>query len=170
MISYGKLLEQNNIKNVDYIEEDGHFYREYKPLDENITVGYNGYVSYDEDGEHILCTRLQYLGYEKWLDDTILYNSEFNKVLIIKNINGIDTEVELSINENRDVLELYEEYTCNPDLFERKQHILMSLYELDISMKNLNKKREKYNKYLEDINKSFQNIKENNTKTRKKIN
>ena len=165
MISYTKLLEMNNIFDIDYIDEHGFFYRDFRDLSDNVKVAYKGFISYDENGVHILYTRLRYTVYEPYLEDTQAYNAEYDNRLIGVNIDNNDFEAKLSIDERRDPDDLYEEYTKNMNLFNKKQRNLMKISELNIKLKALNARKEKYQNEIGVIDKMLE---ETPTRKRKK--
>ena len=144
MINYIKLLEMNNIFDVDYVDENGYFFRDFKDLSDNVKIGYSGKISYDENGTHILYTRLRYTIYEPYLTDTQAYNAEYDNKLIGVNIDNNDFEAKLSLDEGRDAETLYEEYIKNANLFNKKQRNLMKIYELELKISALNERKDKY--------------------------
>ena len=142
MISYRKLLDKSGIHDIDYVNENGEFYREYRPLDDNVTVGYKGIISYDDTGIHLMYLKEQCLDYESYLEDTPLFNTQYSNYFVVKNCDNNYFTIELANSETKDIKELYESYIKNPTLFMERQQLLMQIEDINDKINNLNDKKE----------------------------
>ena len=155
MISYKKLLENNNIYDIDYISETGEFYREFRDLNDNVAVGYKGFINYDENGVHLIYTKQERLSYESYLEDTPLFNIDYSNKLIIYNYEGQTSILNLSNNELRNYNELFEEYMNNTEAFLEKQKIMMEVENLNDKINNIENKKKILIKKIDEINQNF---------------
>ena len=113
---YTDELEKRGVNNIDIILEDGRFYSKLKQSGENsVLVGFNGAIDLEDNS--LIYTKRTCKNNENAL---IVYSN----VLVLDNFKGENKVINLSQVEERDCIELYEEYILNPELFEEKQHIL----------------------------------------------
>ena len=171
MIRYEKLLEKYGIKDLDYVDENGEFYRDFKDADENQKLGYKGQISYDEDGVQILYIEEQYITYEPYLEETPAFNSEHTKKLVGINVENTNFEVPLHIDENRDYYTLYRMYKADKQIFSKEQRIQGQLYEINRRITSLNNKKRQYEHILSSINSTLYNLMDDDLspKTKKKV-
>ena len=128
-------LDKKEISNLDYIGEDGSFYK--KDI-------YEGAISLDE-GVSLIYTKKE--------------NDE--KYLVLDNFDGKSLIEKISLGDKRSYLELYEEYKMSKFGFRKKQYIYDYLYQLslyDIFDESLEQIKGFMNKKIDEINRTKFNV------------
>lgn len=155
---YLKELEKKGIDNVDILLEDGRFYSNLKPIQTNDEqdynlVGFNGVINLEENEPSLIYTQRNCKS-----DKNIL--TTYSNVLVLDNYNGENKLISLSQVEERDCIELYEEYLLNSDLFEKKQHILEKKYNSSMKLKFFDIQRDFLKEVVDSLYDELEEIEE----------
>ena len=108
---YEKELNKKGIKGLDYITDDGKFYK-YIKSGENKSRGYYGAISVNENNVELI-----------YILKNIDKEDGLKTFLVLDNYDGQSGKVEISNFDGRDYLEIYSEYENDKYAFLKKEYL-----------------------------------------------